>query len=119
MTSLAKLFLVVSNPEQLTHGSRPLFGPVEHNTIISNDTTTGWRLHDATGQVRTPHAAIQIIDNRYVLVDLCGYTYIWVETEDTFFFCRGLLRSWSSKHNITFHIEKFSDKHLCEKKQVL
>ena len=76
MTSFAKLFLVVSNPEQLTHGSRPLCGPVEHNTIISNNTTTGWQLHDASGEVHAPHACIQIIDNRYVLVDLCGHTYI-------------------------------------------
>ena len=78
MSSPAELFLVVSNPEQLIHGSQPLVGPVAYNSIIviGSGTAADWRLRDAHGEVHPSHAAVQTIDNCYVLVDLCGYTYI-------------------------------------------
>jgi type VI secretion system protein ImpI len=75
MTQTSQLFLRVNNPQQLEHGSLPDFRPNQRGATIGSQ-GADWQLHDSAGSVSASHAAIRWIDGRYVLVDLCGQTYI-------------------------------------------
>ena len=69
------VFLRVENPQLLEQGSLPKFSLSASAATIGSG-SADWRLHDATGSVSDIHAALQMIDGRYSLVDLCGKTYI-------------------------------------------
>jgi len=73
--SLAPLFLSVSNPAQLTHGSLPIFGPVRQSIMIGSG-NVDWPLYDVFGSVKECHSCVQVIDGQYVMIDMCGETYI-------------------------------------------
>jgi type VI secretion system protein ImpI len=70
-----QLFLRVDNPQALEHGSLPSFSPYNATTTIGSG-TTDWRLYDAAGSVKPLHAQILLLDGKFVLADMCGYTYI-------------------------------------------
>ncbi len=72
---LPPLFLNVTNPEQLTHGSSPAYSLQEQSMTIGSG-AADWRLYDAFGSVKAQHACIQVLDGKYVMIDLCGNTYI-------------------------------------------
>ena len=74
-TNRQTVFLRVENPQLLEQGSLPKFSLSARAATIGSG-SADWRLHDATGGVSAMHAALQIIDGRYSLVDLCGKTYI-------------------------------------------
>lgn len=73
--SLPPLFLNVTNPEQLTHGSSPSYRLQTQSMTIGSG-TVDWKLYDAFGSVKGQHACIQVLDGKYVMIDLCGNTYI-------------------------------------------
>ena len=73
--SLPPLFLNVTNPEQLTHGSSPSYSLQAQSMTIGSG-TVDWKLYDAFGSVKGQHACIQVLDGKYVMIDLCGKTYI-------------------------------------------
>ena len=75
MSQNPELFLRVNNPQALEHGSLPDFRPKPSGATIGSQ-GADWRLHDSGGSVTAKHAAIRWMDGRYVLVDLCGKTYI-------------------------------------------
>ncbi len=70
-----QLYLCVDNPEALEHGSLPNYRPQQTGATIGSQ-GADWHLYDSAGSVATSHAAIRWMDGRYVLVDLCGATYI-------------------------------------------
>ncbi len=73
--TIPQLYLCVDNPEALEHGSLPNYRPQQTGATIGSQ-GADWHLYDSAGSVATSHAAIRWIDGRYVLVDLCGATYI-------------------------------------------
>ena len=75
MNENPQLFLRVNNPQALEHGSLPDFRPSQRSATIGSQ-GADWQLHDSAGGVAASHAAIRWMDGRYVLVDLCGQTYI-------------------------------------------
>ena len=78
MNTNPQLFLRVNNPQALEHGSLPDFRPNQRGATIGSQ-GADWQLYDSAGGVAASHAAIRWMDGRYVLVDLCGQTYINVD----------------------------------------
>lgn len=75
MNNSPQLFLRVNNPQKLEHGSLPDFRPDQRGATIGSQ-GADWQLYDSAGSIAANHAAIRWMDGRYVLVDLCGKTYI-------------------------------------------
>lgn len=73
--TIPQLYLCVDNPEALEHGSLPNYRPQQTGATIGSQ-GADWQLYDSAGSVAISHAAIRWMDGRYVLVDLCGATYI-------------------------------------------
>ncbi|MEL6711107.1 MAG: FHA domain-containing protein [Pseudomonadota bacterium] len=75
ISTTPRLYLCVDNPEALEHGSLPNYRPQQTGATIGSQ-GADWHLYDSAGSVAASHAAIRWLQGRYVLVDLCGATYI-------------------------------------------